>query len=67
MKVKELIEQLKKYDEDLPVCISELEIGDSMDGWMEIHDEISLIQKKEEHYNNDIGNEVFGKFVSLIC
>ncbi len=67
MKVKELIEQLKKYNEDLPVCISELGLNDHSDGWIETHDQISLVQKKEEHYNNDCGNEVFGEFITLLC
>ncbi len=67
MLVRELIEELKKYDENIPVCVSDLEMNDHLDGWVETHNVVFSIIKKEEHYNNKNGNEVFGNFISLIC
>lgn len=64
MKVNELIKELEKYDPETPVCVTELEYDD-VDGFIEINDVVSLVQFKENHYNNDLGNEVHGKFISI--
>lgn len=64
MKVNELIKELEKYDPETPVCVTELEYDD-YNGFIQVHDEISLIIKKEEHYTNTFGNEVHGQFISI--
>lgn len=61
MKVSKLIEILNQYDPDLVVCINDFDPVDNIS-----EDNIlESVELKEDHYINDFGNEVYGKFISL--
>jgi len=68
MNIGELIKELEKYDSKTPVCVRELEYDyNDVKNFIETHDEIFSITKKEEHYYNTYGNEVYGIFISIKC
>ncbi len=68
MIIKELINELKKYDENLPVCVSDTELDfDNPTQLNEENHQLIFVRKDESHYYNDKGLEVFGEFVSLSC
>lgn len=59
MKVFEVIEKLKSFDQNLEVCINDNDFDFSENFILE------SVEVLEDHFINDFGNEVYGKFVCL--
>ena len=66
MKVKELIEQLKMYDENTEVCIEYREVDVYQSEIISEYNSVSVVEKKNDIYYDSKGNECSGLFVSLV-
>jgi hypothetical protein len=66
MKVKELIERLKMYDENTEVCIEYREVDVYQSEIISEYNSVSVVKKKNDIYYDSNGNECRGLFVSLV-
>ena len=66
MKIKELIERLREYDENTEVCIEYREVDVYQSKIISEYDSVSVVEKKNDIYYDAKGNECSGLFVSLV-
>ena len=66
MKVKELIEQLSKFDGELPVCIHEIYIeNDESPPWKSVYNEVSWLESVTSEYVNENFEKNTTNFIAL--
>ena len=65
MTVGDLIEKLKKYDQNLPICIIDEEIDAYFGEWTNIYYEIVSVKMIEDSYCNADGNYMLDNFVGV--
>lgn len=66
MKVAELIEQLKEFDPETPVCIHEIYIeNDESPPWKSVYNEVSWLEPVTSEYVNEKFEKTTTDFVAL--
>ena len=65
MKIKQLIEKLKEYDENLPVCIANVELDELGIMWHTEYELVEKIEKRSAPYYGETYHLESGEFVAI--